>query len=160
MICSTPSMSKKELFSLEAANALIPRIRNICERQFERRTDIERALKNLGEQSGERSAEKSGLVAEIVTISPGDKKEVRDVKRLLVALIERYRAGWREVEDLGVVVKDPRVGLMDFNGEVNGRAIYFCWRYGEGEIAHYHGLNEGFAGRKAIDRSDKQRLLN
>lgn len=27
---------------------------------------------------------------------------------------------------------------------------YYCWRYGEATIGHFHGYDEGFAGRIAI----------
>jgi hypothetical protein len=146
------SPPKREIFSLEAANALIPRIRGICEEQFERRASIERALRTLGDKAGE--------VSETLTVTAADKREVRETKQRILALIDKYRAGWREIEDLGVVVKDPRIGLVDFFGAVDGRTVFFCWRYGEESITHYHGIDEGFAGRKPIQSADKQRMLN
>jgi hypothetical protein len=144
--------SKREVFSLEAANALIPRIRDICEQQFERRASIERALRSLGDKAGE--------VSETLSVTPADKREVQEKKQRILSLIEKYKAGWTEIEALGVVVKDQRVGLVDFFGAIDGRTVFFCWRYGEDTITHYHGIDEGFAGRKPIMSADKQRMLN
>jgi hypothetical protein len=145
-------MANPETFSLEAANALLPRIRRLCERQFARRRDIEAALAGLGEKTGESST--------VVTISQDDDAAVREMKRNIVSLVEGYRAGWREIEDLGVVVKDPRVGLVDFLGELDGSPVYFCWRYGEDGVRHYHSLHEGFSGRKEIVDTTRKNLLN
>ena len=60
---------------------------------------------------------------------------------------------------MGAVVKDPRRGLLDFYGRVDGKLVWLCWQYGEDEVSHYHGLEEGFPGRKEIAHSIKQRLL-
>ena len=52
---------------------------------------------------------------------------------------------------MGVQVKDLETGLLDFPCVVDGEVILLCWRMGEETITHWHGTNEGFAGRKAID---------
>ena len=48
-------------------------------------------------------------------------------------------------------VKDPEIGLVDFYHWRNGELVFLCWRYDEPELTHWHGLHEGFAGRKPID---------
>ena len=58
----------------------------------------------------------------------------------------------REIAELGVEVKDPNDGLIDFRAERRGREIYLCWKLGEGDrIAFWHDLDTGFAGRKIIE---------
>lgn len=52
---------------------------------------------------------------------------------------------------LGVIVKDVDSGLVDFTGMRSGREIYLCWRYGEEEIAYWHDLHTGLAGRQPLD---------
>ena len=64
------------------------------------------------------------------------------------------------LENLGGVVKDPLRGLVDFYGHVEGQLVWLCWKYGETEVSHYHGLEEGFPGRKAILQAVRERLLN
>jgi len=58
----------------------------------------------------------------------------------------------REVAELGVEVKDPDAGLIDFRTTRRGREVYLCWKLGEGDrIALWHDLDTGFAGRKIIE---------
>jgi hypothetical protein len=56
------------------------------------------------------------------------------------------------IEEMGVVVKDLDVGLVDFPTLFRGEEVYLCWRMDEDDIDHWHGVNEGFAGRKPIDQ--------
>jgi hypothetical protein len=142
----------QRVFTLEAVNALVPRLDTLVGRQLERRTMIEAILAHLGRELGD--------VPERIVLDPADPTEIREMKRDLVGKIEVYRAGWREVEELGAVLKDARLGLLDFYGEVEGKLVWLCWRYGESECAFYHALEEGFAARKPIGASVKQRLLN
>jgi hypothetical protein len=51
----------------------------------------------------------------------------------------------------GAIVKDVDQGLVDFPAVRQGEEILLCWRLGEDEVAHWHGLEEGFAGRKQLD---------
>ena len=58
----------------------------------------------------------------------------------------------REIGELGVEVKDPDRGLIDFPTKMRGREVYLCWQLGEGErISFWHDLETGFAGRKIIE---------
>lgn len=56
-----------------------------------------------------------------------------------------------KIEEIGVLVKDLDVGLVDFPTLYRGEEVYMCWRMDEDNIEHWHGVHEGFAGRKAID---------
>jgi hypothetical protein len=51
----------------------------------------------------------------------------------------------------GAIVKDVDEGLVDFPALREGEEILLCWRLGEDEVAYWHGLEEGFAGRKQLD---------
>jgi hypothetical protein len=52
------------------------------------------------------------------------------------------------------VVKDLDTGLLDFPAILNDEEVYLCWRLGEDRIRFYHGIHEGFAGRKPLDPRD------
>lgn len=58
----------------------------------------------------------------------------------------------RELLEIGCVLKDWRTGLVDFPALRDGQRIWLCWRLGEQTISHWHGLHEGFAGRRPISR--------
>ena len=145
-------MADRPVFTLEAANALVPRLASLVGRQLGRRQDIESRLKTLSELVGE--------VPNEIVPDDDDPPKVRALKVDLVGRIAEYQQGWREVEDLGCVVKDARMGLVDFYGEVDGRHVWLCWKYGEPEIGFFHALDEGYSGRRAIRASVRQRLLN
>ena len=58
---------------------------------------------------------------------------------------------FRLFEDLGVLIKDLDIGLIDFLTLYGGREVCLCWKLGEDGIQFWHGPEEGFRGRKAID---------
>lgn len=57
----------------------------------------------------------------------------------------------KSIEQIGVLVKDLDIGLIDFLTRYRGREVCLCWKLGEDRIRFWHGTEEGFAGRKAID---------
>ena len=65
--------------------------------------------------------------------------------------IQRVKDAMGEIDAMGVQVKDLDIGLLDFPCEVDGEIILLCWKMGESSITHWHGTNEGFAGRKPVD---------
>ena len=56
-----------------------------------------------------------------------------------------------EIDAIGVQVKDLDIGLLDFPCAVGDEIILLCWKYGEEKIEFWHGMEEGFPGRKPID---------
>jgi hypothetical protein len=140
------------VFTLEAANALLPRLRDLMQMQMDRRGEIEKRLEQLSRLLGE--------VPDTIQVEDSDSPPVRDLKRDLIERVDRYQAAWREVEEMGGVLKDARSGLVDFYGQVDGKLVWLCWKYGEDAVTHYHGLQEGFAGRKPIESTMRQRHLN
>lgn len=65
---------------------------------------------------------------------------------------QALKTSMERVENLGVLVKDLDVGLVDFPTLFQGEEVYLCWRMDEDDIDHWHGVDEGFAGRKPIDK--------
>src|ERR1019366_170965 len=55
------------------------------------------------------------------------------------------------VLETGCLVKDLDIGLVDFPTLFRGTEVYLCWKLGESGIAFWHGVDEGFRGRKPID---------
>jgi hypothetical protein len=56
-----------------------------------------------------------------------------------------------QIHGLGAQVKDADEGLVDFPALREGDEILLCWKVGEDEIAYWHGLEDGFAGRQPVD---------
>jgi hypothetical protein len=55
------------------------------------------------------------------------------------------------IQDSGAQIKDLNLGLLDFPMLKDGKEIYLCWKYGETELAFWHEIEAGFAGRQPID---------
>jgi hypothetical protein len=72
------------------------------------------------------------------------KSEQDKAAERLVEIITR-------IQETGVLIKDLDLGLVDFPSLRKGEEIYLCWKLGEDHIAFWHGIEEGFAGRKPLD---------
>jgi hypothetical protein len=59
-------------------------------------------------------------------------------------------AALQRLEELGIVVRDPSSGLVDFPGIRDGREVFLCWRLGEEAVAWFHPPETGFAGRQPL----------
>jgi hypothetical protein len=141
-----------QVFTLEEVNALVPRLKAMMGEQMGRRAEIEGHL--------ERLSMALGGVPDAIALDPTDPPHVRTLKRELIERVEAYQNGWRPLEEMGAVLKDARVGLVDFYGRVDGKLVWLCWKYGEDVVTHYHALDEGFSGRKEIATAMRQRHLN
>ena len=47
-------------------------------------------------------------------------------------------------------LKDPRLGLVDFPMEYEGRVVLLCWHLGEPQVQFWHELDAGYAGRQPL----------
>ena len=68
----------------------------------------------------------------------------------IVVDFEKLDALVHQILDTGVLIKDVNIGLLDFPARKDGREVYLCWQYGEGEIAFWHEIEAGYAGRQPI----------
>ena len=55
-----------------------------------------------------------------------------------------------KIQATGALIKDVNSGLVEFLALRDGREVYLCWRYDEGEIRYWHDIDAGFAGRTPI----------
>ena len=69
----------------------------------------------------------------------------------MVKSFDRLDALIHSIQDAGALIKDINTGLLDFPALKDGREVYLCWKYGEGDIAFWHEIEDGFAGRQSID---------
>ena len=145
-------MTQPRVFTLEEANALLPRVVALVAQQLDRRQSIEERLLVL--------AERTGVPPEGVVEKPDDPEDVLVIKRDIIARLHDYQSSWNDLENMGIVLKDARTGLLDFYSRVDGKLVFLCWKYGEEAITHYHDVDQGFSGRKPIEGAVKTRLYN
>jgi hypothetical protein len=88
---------------------------------------------------------------ELKTISDSLDEEIED-SREAQKLISSIRGFMKELEEIGCFYKDWNfsIGLVDFPSIIEGEEVYLCWKSDEESITYYHGITEGFRGRKLI----------
>jgi hypothetical protein len=86
-----------------------------------------------------------------------EHKEFDLQRHLLEELVQAYNARLEELDQLGCMIKDLNLGLVDFYGKVNGRMVFLCWKLGEKKIAFWHDLESGFAGRRPISELEREK---
>lgn len=69
----------------------------------------------------------------------------------MVQDFEKFDALIHRIQATDVLIKDINLGLLDFPALKDGREVYLCWQYGEGDIAFWHEIEAGYAGRQPID---------
>ena len=80
-----------------------------------------------------------------------DHEEYKAWRRKEEGLFERVQGLVREVNALGADVKDPILGLVDFyHRRANGQVVLLCYRDDEPDLAWWHPLDTGFAGRRPL----------
>lgn len=77
-----------------------------------------------------------------------DAQENPEVRKLL----DDITYFMSELEEIGCFYKDWNfsIGLVDFPSIIDDEEVFLCWRSDEEDILFYHGVNEGYAGRKRI----------
>jgi hypothetical protein len=144
--------STPRLFSIAEVNAMIPELSALVAGQLREQSEIEQGLAELTQLTGRPPRS--------LASTPDDSHDVGRLKQALRERVHRYEAGWEEVQGMGGVVKDPRIGLVDFYGRIEGRTVWLCWRYGEESIGYYHDLDSGFGGRRALTPAVRRALVN
>ena len=81
-----------------------------------------------------------------------DRERARAVRQRRDDSLEQLKATVEKIHETGCVVKDLDKGLVDFPTLFRGEEVYLCWKMDEPAIQFWHGMQEGFAGRKQIDQ--------
>ncbi len=82
--------------------------------------------------------------------TPSDRERFEESTSALRAAEEDLVAALAGLDEMGVQLKDPRTGLVDFLSYRDGELVELCWRLGEDRVAHWHRIGEGFRGRKPV----------
>jgi hypothetical protein len=127
-------------FTAEEANEALLEVRPLTEELVGHR----RALVELQER---QSAVTARIAGNGGNVEPHELEEVQAQLDEEVAGIARCVA---RIHEVGALVKDLDDGLVDFPATRDGRDVLLCWRLGEDEIGFWHGLDEGFSGRRPL----------
>jgi hypothetical protein len=130
-------------FTLIEAEGLLPEIETIIREALRQKTqyqEAEQALHSLAQ----RVAMLGGVMVDRTAVLQNRAQRDRHGEALKSAV--------EKIQEYGCVIKDLDIGLVDFPTLFRGQEVYLCWKMGESGIGYWHGVDEGFAGRKPIDR--------
>ena len=117
-------------FSAEEANALLPTVGPLVEQLRDAQAIME---------------ERQDEVTESIPTNGGGA-----VHREFLDASTRASKALNELVELGIVVRDPSSGLVDFPAMRDGSEVFLCWRLGEQSVAWFHPPETGFAGRQPL----------
>jgi hypothetical protein len=127
-------------FTVDEANALLETVRPLAEEMVAHRRALNEAMERQERIEGKVQTNGGGISRDApAELAAQVSAEAEAVARCLDA-----------IHELGAVVKDLDTGLVDFPALRGGEEVLLCWRLGEDEIRYWHGLEEGFAGRKEL----------
>ncbi len=139
-------------YSLDRANARIPEVRPILEDLQARRLELVelrdrlRAASEAGVPGGHGS-----LVDEALSeAGAGMPESPRVLAARTQAVIDQMQAAVARLDGWDVTLRDIKSGLVDFPALVSGRQVWLCWRLGEDDVAWWHELTTGVAGRRPL----------
>lgn len=138
--------TRAKFFTVEEANALIPRLEMVMERMQRRSWELRDAIRGL---EGELQHQPGDVeIAELLEQSPALQEAATELEDLI-----------DEIEAYGAQFKGIDLGLVDFPAEIDGEFALLCWQYGEKEITHWHSEEGGFAGREPLPSADRRPYL-
>ena len=123
-------------FTKEEAEALIPELEKI----FETVADI--AARAELKAMGLRKLEDAG----------NDPAAVAIERSQLQFLAQGINDWLQRIVELGALPKGVEPALVDFPAVIEGREAYLCWKLGDKKLTHWHGVDEGFSGRKPLPK--------
>jgi hypothetical protein len=129
-------------FTLREAQSMLPILESLLRKSIESKELIEQVDQEFTEL-GERIFLNGGMLVDVracIARKAQREKAIQSAKDTL-----------SEINAIGVQVKDLDIGLLDFPCKVNGEIVLLCWKMGEPTISHWHGTEEGYAGRRPID---------
>jgi hypothetical protein len=122
----------EKFYSVEEANALVSKLKPLLERI--RATQEELAQdKTVAAVREKASHNGGGLPA-----------------RHLSELTRTLERDMHQLQEWGIVLRDPTIGLIDFFHERKGETVFLCWKLGEGRVEWWHPVDTGIAGRQHL----------
>lgn len=130
----------KKYFTPEEANALLPAVMN----------DLDR-LQAISRRLEVKFAQLQALKAHVRKYgAPEGEDPFFSIECEMEMMQLEADAGFRSLQLKGAQLKDLDTGLVDFPAIIDGAEVLLCWKQGEERIEYYHGLDDGFIGRKRL----------
>jgi len=130
-------------FTLQQAEVALPEVEKEIRRAISLKSEYTEAASGLDAVSRRIMLSGGALV---------DREQLMALKSRRDTSAARLKEAVEAIQQIGCLVKDLDVGLIDFPTLFRGKEVYLCWKLGEAGIRFWHGVDEGFRGRKRIDQ--------
>lgn len=125
-------------YTLDEARQLLPRLRTMLGALQNDKLQLDATVEALGKLTPAMRGN-------------GHAVDARHYEERIEELLAAIRDRVERITRLGIEVKDIENGLVDFLSRRDGRVVYLCWRFDEPDIAYWHELDAGFAGRQPLE---------
>ncbi len=129
----------KHYYTIEEANKLLPQIQH--QMAILRQAKDELALMRLSLARKQKAQKENEDSYDFF-------KEEAEIEFSLISTRQQIA----HLHTLSIVIKDIDHGLVDFLALIDGKDAYLCWRDGEPNVRYWHGIEEGFSGRKPLQQ--------
>jgi len=130
-------------FTHAEAQRLLPEVGRLLRDALDAKSEYQQAEKAI-QSISERVMLMGGMVV--------DREQALTSRSRRDAAAAMLKTAIEAVQETGCLVKDLDIGLVDFPTTLRGVEVYLCWKLGEPGIGFWHGVEEGFRGRKPIDQ--------
>lgn len=130
-------------FTLEQAQQYLPEVESAIQQAVRLKDEFQQAEAEL-QAANQRIVMMGGAWV--------DRDRLMQQKKLRESSAIKLKEAVDHVQSYGCLIKDLNVGLVDFPTLYRGEEVYLCWKLGESGIEFWHGVTEGFRGRKKITR--------
>ena len=128
-------------FQVDEANALLPELAGMLKRLRHLQQEARAKYEEM------RDIRQVGYTKDGTLIMLADHQLSKKAFDRLVTQANELLAA---INALGCRVTDVELGLVDFPARVNDEPVFLCWQLGEPTVGFYHGVREGYAGRRPI----------
>ena len=125
---------ERKVFTLKEAKAVLPQIKLLVDEIVEKRENFYEKIEKYEDEERDRN----------------DELELMYLKTEIVSLNQEINELIEIIESFGAYVKSLDPMLIDFPSVHKGKPIFLCWEEGEETIEYWHGVDEGYKGRKHI----------
>ena len=130
-------------FTLAEARSMLPGIRRLLSEAVAAKAGYEEA-ENSFQALAQEVIFRGGMTV--------DRERALDIRDRRDRLAQQLKQMLESLQQTGCVIKNLDIGLVDFPTLFRGEEVYLCWKLDESDIVFWHGVDEGFAGRKTIDQ--------
>ena len=134
----------ERIYTPAEANSALDEVRPVAERLVAIRARMRELVETQGSLVTAIGGNGGGYTGNDLNAA---QDELRSLAEAANACIDRLL-------ELGIIVKDADLGILDFPAVHDGEVVLLCWRVGEESVGYWHGMTDGFAGRRPIDWSE------